>query len=414
MKSIFQVFFIILFLNSTFSYAFENNLEFESLMEEESQSFEKPKGAEYQSDILTYQKPDSWEYDYLKSDIALDTSFGSISGENFMTNTRMKAKKRINSLIETRFTYFDEKDFEHFSNHFIAEFIFWINNQWGFGIYGEPSFRKAQDDIGIAAYYHPKENSEFKLFVTAVDLTRYRRNDKTDTFDKSHLPYAIGLISKSFDEDGSFLQYGMRYETKTNWKFPDQNLNYEYKKASANAYMRRPTHQDHFYITRIQWDEKLENRSAIIPSSTPTAEAWTNRRVLILTKYQIINFMNYPDVEFKPGLLFAHRDWLTTNGNLYYNDIIPNVSFKLPSKITAEYKSFWELGLDTTFHQFSGADAIDTPGDKNRTFESRFNSIYELNLKSQASLRLIATFDLDRIGKSDIFQGGCGQFKISF
>lgn len=397
---------------SQMAMSYDDHLEFESLLEEESKGFNKPKGAEYQSDVLTYQKPEEWEYQYLKSNIAADFSFGSISGENFSTANRFKAKNKLNDLVEVRFHYFDEKDFEKFSEHIIAEFIFWPWQKYGISLFGEPSFRKAEDDIGLASYYKPNEFSEYKLFITSVDTTRYKRNDRTDTFDKNFLPYVAGLIHRSYKDDGSFLQYGIRHETKSQWNFPDQNLMYQYKKSAAHVYLREKIQNNQYASIRFQWDDKLEIRNPIINNSTPSSESWTTKRYLLLMRYQIDNFLN--EYTFKPGLMFAHRDWLTSSGNLYYNDILPHFWFKIPSKNTSKFISFWDLGLESTLHQFSGTEAINTPGDKNRSIESRFNLAYEFNIEEKASLRLIATADLDRIGKSDIFQGGCGQFRFKF
>ena len=79
-----------LFIN--YSWAYEVFPEYRTLQADEVNELQAADkiDSEYQSDVLTFQKPFAWEYLWLKNNRAFDFSIGSLSGKRFAVENRLK------------------------------------------------------------------------------------------------------------------------------------------------------------------------------------------------------------------------------------------------------------------------------------------------------------------------------------
>jgi hypothetical protein len=391
-------------------YAFEWYPEFQSLTEEEQASFEGPGrlGSEYQSDILSYMKPLQWEYLWLTTPHALDLSLGSISARHFMVDGRLKLRKELTDFLEFRFTYFDERNRDRESVHHIFEFVAKPTKKVGISAYAEPSLYKRQNDVGLALLFFPTPNHEIRLFNTWVDLTRRKRNDRTDRFEEDGQPSARGLVGRLWASKDSgkhdFLEYAFRHETRTRWIFPDNNYEYNYEKLFASLFFNHSINRDLDFTLRVQSDRKFEARHPGV--------SWRTDRAFVIAQTVIHDFLSKPNWELTPGIEYAHRSWHTDGGTFRYGDLLPHVWLKM---------NHVKLGYELTSHEakgnwenvFRGTELRD-PEDLDGKVHQRLNTGYEFSFKDEtAALFLMVTWDLDQLNRR-IWQGGNVQFRTTF
>jgi len=404
-----------IFLLSSFLVGWSSFPEFESLTETEQERIDSPflLNPEYQSDLLAYTKPLSWEYDWLTQDIAGDASIGSLSAVHFMTDNRIKLRKRLLDPLEFRFTGFEEKNFERQSAHYVLEFIYWPKEWLGLGIYGEPKHFKRDDDTGVALFLRPDSRHEIRFFQTFVDVTRLKRNDRSDTYLEPDLPYSRGVVGRVWSDPESgmreFLEYAFRWDTKTRWIFPDAGYEYQYSNLHLSMFGSKSLSEGCRLYSRVQWDRKWESR---IPRAAPEPNGVRNR-LFISQSMTWDRFGPNENWEFSPGFVFAYRQWRTDLGDVTYQDILPNASLRMPAFGEGKLQDHWEVGVDTNWHRAMGISDFFYRDEKDGDINSRLNLIYEIQFR-EANLRMMVTGDLDHLPTKRSWQGGCGQFRVFF
>jgi hypothetical protein len=402
--------------------AWENFPEFQSLAEiEQEQGFEGPGrlNPEYFSDAQAYSVPPEWEYQWLSRPKALQLDFGSLDTTRFLMENRLKIHQPVSERFELRFTYFEEANRERQSSHAIIEVIFSPWKWLGLVFYGEPSFRKPNDDTGLALLLRPSERHEIRLFNTYVDVTRLKYPDTGDTFVEPDLPYARGIVGRAWGEAhpdtglGDFVEYAARYETPTRWKFVDDNYLYSYWKGLAWLYGRKQFSGAVAGAARAQWDRKHEAREATGATSAKLGD-WMTDRLTVMTEATFYRLGPLPGWEWTAGLEYAHRGWATDEGDGNYRDLLPYARVRIPAFGGAPYRGSLILGYSASWHQEGGSEAIGIRPWQSGEIEQRFNLIYEFALGAMGSLKILASADLDEIGSRRSWGGGSGQLLLYF
>lgn len=407
---------LLCFLIPDAGFAFESLPEFQSLTEAEQESFDDPTllGPEYQSDILAFMKPPSWEYYWLSKNIYFDLSAGSISAVHFLIDTRVKLRGELNDWLQFRLNYFNERNHDRASEHLIPELVFrpWPWKKLGLSLYGEPTYAKRQNDVGLALLWNPSDTHEIRLFNTWVDVTRQKRSDRTDTFDEKHLPYARGLVGRSWTrESDEYFEYAFRYETRTKWVFKDERYDYDYWKGLASVFLRQRVKEGIALNYRLQLDRRFEARAQNQPGSPVRADAWRTDRVQAHLQADLENIPR-AGWTLTPGFDFAHRRWVASRDELVYHDYLPHLWLKIPSAGEGHDQNYWQFQYDLTWHRKRGGSAIAHPGDTDKALNHRFNAAYSFAFKQKAELRLVVGLDLDAFGTGDTWEAGAGQFRI--
>lgn len=386
------------------AFAFESSPEFQSLTEEEHSLLEAPSelGAEYSSDVLSYLKPWHWEYSWLNSSAAFDTSVGSVSAAHFRTDSRAKFYKSINEVFEFRLTWFDERDRESQGKHAIFEFLsFPLSIPLGLSLYGEPSLYKREDDTGLALLYRPSKTHEIRAFRTFVDVTRIRRNDQRDRFVEPDVPASYGVVGRARFEQAShenggegFFEYAFRHEPHTRWEFPDSGELYTYDRSFASAWWAQAPLE-----VRAQWDRKRESKSI---SGSIKARDRTRLFLLLAMRLPI-----GAQQGFEPGIEWVSRKWKTEQGVVETQDLIPHVWYQVHSRL--------RLGVLATAHGIerdaATASLVDSKDED--SIEARFNLSYAIFKKEDFEFSLMTTFDLDEFGTARSWDGGQGNLRMS-
>lgn len=404
------------------AHAWENLPEFQSLAEPEQQSgFEGPDSqySEYFSDLLTYSVPPEWDYRWLSRSRALQLNFGSLNTMRFAMDNHLKIHQPITEHLEIRYTYFDESNFERLSSHNIIELVVKPWRQLGFVFYGEPSFRKPNDDTGLAILLRPSDRHEIRIFNTFVDVTRLKYPDTPDTFIEPDLPYARGLVGRAWGEpnpatgSGDFIQYALRYETPTQWQFNELNYRYSYWKGFTSLYARRQFSAALAAAFRLQLDRKHETRVSTGPTSAELGDWFTNR-LTILAESTVYALGPYRDWDLTPGIELAARTWDTDLGTGTIRDLLPYVRIKIPAWGPPSRKGAWTLGYSLAWHREYGNGLTGIRTERDGSIEQRVNLTYEFSLGEFGSLLLLASADLDEIGTRRSWGGGSGQLQLLF
>lgn len=391
--------------------AFESYPEYYSLLESElEEGFEGPNvlGSEYVSDILTYQKPVEWNLAHYSAPVHLDAGWGSVSPAHFYVQNRVRLRRTFDTArwFEFRFTYFADRDREVDQEHAIFEAVFLPWQKFGVALYGQPSLYKRQTDVGLALLWRPLEKFEVRLFQTWVDLTRIRRNDRTDTYDRSEIPYSRGVVARYAAPDRLY-ELAVRRETPTQQIFPESGLRFRYFKNLVSWHVIHPFGAERKFrlLSRARYDKKLErtDQSGIVTS-------WVTRRLQLYHELQ----WRSPIAELAPGYQYAHRSWKTTSGDVYYHDHSLYLKFRRPWFASSWSKTSYEITPEVTFHSERGDLGLRGGVDLDGRTEYRLSLTPVFQFAPEAELRLQFTFDLDRFGKSDTWEGGNAQLAFQF
>ncbi|MFP2924462.1 hypothetical protein ACLESO_04445 [Pyxidicoccus sp. 3LG] len=410
--------------------AFEWLPEFQSLSEEEPDAFEGPErlGSEYTSDIHSYGKPLEWEYAWLASDIAFDGVAGSTSATQLLLDARAKAWARlIPGRLEFRFTWFDHSDQERESRHVVLEIVTWLHPRVGLSVYGEPAMHKRQADLGAALLLRPGPRHEVRLFYTLVDLVRGNRSDRPETFAEGGAPRAAGLVGRVFRAPDSpsrdFLEYAVRWETRTRWRFFDTQSESGYARRFASLFFQVGTGLGFDVALRLQADRKWESRQALEAGADVVEERWRTDRLLGLLRATVPGRGPLEGWEFSPGIHLALRRWNVNGHVLAYDEVLPHLWMEAPGfSLGADTTLRWLLGYEATYHGESGAfeEALGeryqpSREDYDGILHHRLNTGLQLAVGDRAALRLMVTWDLDRsTAGGRLWQGGVGQLRVSF
>lgn len=404
---------VTLIARSKTTHAFESFPEFQGVTEEDQGLFDRPNllGGEFLNRVLSYQKPYDWEYQWLTRDIAVDGTVGSISSVHFLVDSRVKIRTHLTDWLQFRLTWFEERNHERGAEKPVFEIIAWPSNKIGLSLYGDVTYYKRNDDVGLAFLYKPHERHEIRVFNTYVDITRQKRNDRTDTF--LDLPYSRGIVGRMFSgpEDRNFFEYALRYENRTTWRFPDQSYDYRYWKYFASLFGSRKMSDRWRLNARIQFDRMFEGNFPFAATSV-FQQAWRTDRVTAVVQTPLAGIGPHGDWTVTPGILYGHRNWITDSDQLRYNDYIPHVTLNIPTGEGA-YRNSWEFGYQLAWHRKRGGQVIAIPTDNDGALNHQYNIAYTFAFKEKAEIKLLAGFDGDKFGTGDSWEGGNAQVRIS-
>ncbi len=407
--------------------------EFEGLTEAEEEKFDGPNrlGSEYQSDILTYGKPEIWEYHWLANPLALDFSAGSVSAAHFRMDNRAKFRRDlVEDRIEFRFTFNDERDRERESVHHFFELAFWPLRFIGLSLYTEPSLYKREDDTGAAILMKLNRNSELRIWNTFVDVTRLRRNDRKDTFDPDFTPSSRGVVARiwspSEGPDREFFEMAYRDESETHWIFPVEEYEYRYAKRLFWLYGLKSLGDRVGLGFRLQRDWKTESKMTTLgagvmsESDACEIERWFATLRLTIQRIDIQEadrfFGALSNWEVSGGIQVAERWWLSARGvtPFKYHDLLPHFWLSVPGVLRGGSHDRFRVGYEMTWHRAVGSTAYWGPDERAVALEHRLNLSYDLIFGDYAEIKIIATGDLDEFGTRESWEGGNVQFRAHF
>lgn len=387
------VLFAFLFCSSVF--AFEAFPEYRGLQIGDRSTFSDTLqiDSEYESHLLTYQKPSLWDYQWLSSNNAFDFGYGSLTGKRFRVENRFKVKSRLSSDFDFRLLYFDSSDMEISEQHLVLEFTYWFS-KFGLSVFGEATTLKAEDDIGVALVYQTTPNSEFKVFYSLPDFSRNQRNEASDYFLKE--PENYGIVQRWFTSDSTeFFQVSWTREPLVKWAFPQQNQIYERDVARTNIHWRKKVTDSHI-IMEIEDFRKTEYQTNPEQTQSLARQLWqihNERHVSLFARNALLSY----------GVRYAKRSYVVQAHLINFSDVLPYFWLEFIN---------WGFSVNSNFHTSEGPSDLRNINDHSGS-ENRFNVSYTFKTNELTFFRWLFTFDLDRFGSPQTWEGGAAQLQFS-
>lgn len=250
-------------------------------------------------------------------------------------------------------------------------------------VYGEVSTQKSEDDVGFALIYKPLEYWENRLFYTATDFSRNQRNELSDRFQKT----CEFWICLTLDKTQEFFEWAIRSDKQSQWFFPDQNKLHIYTKNYLGFKSRNKVF-DHKYLNfqlslTERYEEIVENVEFLKGEYQFQLEGWS-----------------FWQGQWLFGIQYVDRIWRQNMGEVRHKNLLPHLWWK---------KMNWQLGYETTLFSAKGPSGLRSGLDtKSFKSEHRLNIGYEYKF-DKASWRWLFTFDVDRLGSSESWEGGSAQ-----
>lgn len=353
--------------------------------------------SEAASDFITYQRPIEWEGMWLRSPRAFDLSIGSISSKQFLNDQRLKLHHMLTERLEVRLHWLETRDFEQDRVALPLELRYRLSERFSVGVFGQPSLYKSEDDVGILAAFRPSAEREIEFAVLWPDFQRNQRNLEDDRW--STAPQAYTLTSTFLPSEGKsdFRRFEAHYEPLSVRSVGDaRTQSLSYQMLSFGGLRTFGLGSSIGY--RLQMDRAYaEDYSAVLNR--------VRRRSLNQLEYG----WYYGPYLLKPGLNFQYRETRVNSDSEITRDIVPTFWFVFPETARSWGNQAWFLGYDATVFDRDSSLRSDQ-----RAIEHRGNIKSSMRFSKSGELALLFTFDLDRFGSDETWEGGAGQFRFEF
>jgi hypothetical protein len=351
--------------------------------------------SEAASDFITYQRALEWDEAWLRSSKVFDLTIGSISSKQFLTYQRLKLHHQLTERLELRLKWLEARDFEQDRVALPLELRYRLGERFSLGLFGQPSLYKSEDDIGVTAAFRPRPEKEIQLAALWADFQRNKRNLDADRW--SSPPRAYTLTSTFLRQNSGFRRFEAHYEPCSVRELngaATQTLCYQMLSLSGHRILGLNSSIGY----RLQADRAIhEDHTATL----------TRQRQRSLNQ---IEFGWYEGpYQLKPGVNFQYRE-TRHNGDLEITrDVTPTFWFVFPETTKQWGRHTWSLGYDASVF-----DRDSTLQRGRRDFEQRGNLKSSMKFSKAGELALLFTFDLDRFGSGETWEGGAGQFRTEF
>ncbi len=381
--------------------AFESLPEYRGLSESET-LLDSPRllDTEYTSDFINYQKPLEWESWWWSKNVGLDFSVGSLSGKEFLIDQRVRIESRLTERVGFKFFWVSDRDLEDDFTNQIIELEFEVNPKLAVAAYTSLSKDKAEDDVGLALI-HRQSEIETRLYISLLDFQRNKRNRDTDRFRDGKGPLAYGIVSRKNLREGSLVhrwqEWSWRLEPKSRWEFPVNSREYEHQRQVVQIREFSRVETGHTYSWRLDWDDKQESGvTAGVPGQVRRQRVWAQAEFGRPLNSQFIRY----------GLHHIWRRFTGLNQHAEFRDWMPFVWWEGPAEVTSYGSRQWQVGYDVVVGTTESHGGW-IPEDRNEHYvEHRLNGVHRWRFHENGAVDAIITFDLDRFGTGETWEGG--------
>lgn len=297
---------------------------------------------------------------------------GSISGKRFLVDSYMVTGKALTEDTDFRFQWSKNQDFISESDALTLEFLHRINLRHSFGVHGIMDTSKSEDDIGLSYNYSHPENYMLRFQATAFDFQRNQKSESSDRFIKK--PYILALSYLSLNKSYPLFIHGY-IQPQFDWQQESQRTQHQASGLEV-AYQKAQYFISYEYVLdNTTIDEQYE-------------------KIKLHRLHGIYQFY-----ELETGIRLAVREFETNSDNSLFYDLLPFFWFQPP-----RWKHL-KFGYEMTWHL--SPDEADTT-------QHRANLIWYLINSKQTKFQALFSLDLDRITKSDRWEGGQAQLIYNF
>jgi len=350
--------------------------------------------SEASSDFITFQRPLEWDGQFLRGDKVFDLSIGSISSRQFLSYKRVKLHQQLTEKLEFRFHWLEERDFEQDRSLLPLELKYNFTPKFAVSIMGSPSMYKRENDAGFSLYFTPDDEWEYRASALWGDFDRNKRNLQTDEW--SEAPLALTISARHLPKDSSY----DFINAEVHWQRPSQ-------RTDLGVVTQDLSHES-IYLTGLKSLENGRGLGARLlydrAFASENARARTRKRSLNQFEYR---FVMGPHV-IRPGINLFYREARDNGDQSIYREILPTLWFQLPPKSRTWGLRTLSMGYDATIFEHQHNQSSDN------NLEHRLNIKYDMRFSKAGQLALLFTFDLDRFGTEETWEGGAGQFRLDF
>lgn len=400
----FSVLFLSCLLSST-AVAFESWPEFRGLAAPEARRIDDPflVDAEYNSDFLIYQKPVGWDAKMWQRGQGFDFTVGSLGGKEFLLDQRILLQAQLTERLRFRLIWMNDQDFEDDFATQKLELGYRIGQDWGVSGYGSLAFHKEENDVGVAVW-RKRDDFESRLYMTLLDFQRNERNRETDRWGKNEEPKAFGIVVRRSQEDEhgkAWSEVGLRYEPRATWNFPDIARKYQYQRTSV-LMKTSIEHADGYGRSgQLAFEDKFESEVFSAPATSGENQLRRQRAWFQYEEKVPLNDRG----DFRFAINHFWRRYVGLGRDAVTRDWLPAAWW--------DYKN-WSFGYDVDL-RWADWNGLWSASDQD-SFEAqhRLNVLHRWVFEQQGELALVFTFDLDRFGTDETWEGGAGRFSWFF
>ncbi len=366
--------------------------------------------SEYQSDLLTYYYPFSWYGTWLSQSKVLQLSSGSISSKRFAVDNRLKLTTSLSDNFLFSFYYLDLSHLEKQDEAHIVDFEYRLSSKFSIAIYGESETFKSENSLGGALIWIDKNQGLHRLFYTAPDFDYNKRNEHSDSYKK--LPKSIGYVYR-WVQESEYYEATARFDLESERLFPSEDSRQISKGHYFAAKSRTRINLEdylHAQLTISNASLKEYSVSQNSPDSFSKLNYFKNEYWLQWERTRPLQGQNG---NFLLGLLVADRIWQTERGHVRHQNYLPH-AWWLWSHNKGKYSVEWGLGWESTLFKSRGPQALRNHHDtRSEQYEHRANASYQIDFPT-GNLRLLFTFDVDKFGTEETWEGGAAQLTVHY
>ena len=353
--------------------------------------------SEASSDLITYQRPLEWDGLWLRGKKVFDLSIGSISTKQFLTYHRLKIHHMLTERLEFRLHWLEERDFEQDRIALPIELRYQFTSKIAVAVFGQPSLYKSEDDLGATLAFNPKPERQIEASILWGDFQRNQKNLNSDSWSEPPVAYTLTSTFLPSDSKADFRKIEAHYEpnsTRALGATPVATLSYQM--ISIAALKSRDSGYQYGY-------RLLADKSYFEDHGTNTIR--TRKRLLT----QIECGWYHGPYLLKPGINFFYRENQKNQDQEITREILPTFWFEFPEKPKSFGAHVVSLGYDATVF-----DRDSTMRSNQNKIEHRGNLKSSMKFKRAGELAFLLTFDLDRFGTGETWEGGASQFRLDF
>lgn len=406
-------FFVLLGFCSGKGHGFEVFPEYQSLTFEQANDFSglSSMDSEYQSDVLAFSQPLRWQRIFNQRSNVFDTTTGSISSDRFLFESRLKLEQDALQNTKFKIIYFQQGDYEYRSRHLIFEIEHLLFNGLSLSLYGEPETDKDEDDIGLASTFHWSDSHHLRLFYTATNFSKNNRNEQSDRYRVMPKSYGFKWWKGHSDLQRAYYELNVRHDQHSIWEFPDDVYQLKYQKWYSDFFYDQPIDYEHRLMIRLSYEVSDQSKEYLDPLRVNGNTIAEKEKVGLLMQYQLPSpIQNHRGDDILLGLNMTDRRWHINSQQIRQTTILPHINYywNMGGDSQPRYhpRYLWWIGIEVSFYNGSGPDLLRASTDKDRAIEGRSNIGYRIDFNEKTTFDLLFTFDLDRFGSGETWEGG--------
>ncbi len=349
--------------------------------------------SEYFLDLRSFAWPRAWDDPWAASSGGYRVNGASLDCCSLYLDQTLLFTRRLTPRLEFRFRFVELSDKDRQETHHWLEFEHDLGGGWSAELFGEPTYRKEDADIGLGLRFR-RGGWEARARRTAVDWNLNARGSTTQR--DSLKPYTDELSVRA-PVGAWVLRLAGELDEATRREVPDERRSFFYRRARAEASLGME--EGWAPLARYSFETQIK-ANTVAPGGTGSSEE-ARRQVHEMSVSARIR--PGPDDEFEPGavgLLRAARSDLPASpsaGTFYRRwEFQPYLRWRrgLSARLTSELAPSLSIGENRVRHPGGGA-----PERYETVAEAKLGGALEFKFGAAGRISVGGVLDLDNPGR---------------